>query len=1643
MNHLVQYCDHAVTITCFLFVHIGSLLGQAIDSVKGLKGTQPGEYQLHPVEKSDVVTVEGETVTESNEKQFGPYLHITFHSNFISLLKGIYGSIQFNNDSFQAGGLVLDPSTFRDDPVAQQRIADVAGILPEHTTSSNLGFVLVRYWKVIYTHKATSFTVKENYVDDIKTTNHSIANEILSTFNEYGTHYVSQYREGDFIYQVFVYEKDILNEIEAEFPAEPIYRFGYKSSYYRTYTRPHELLPDGTYAGYVAYAGKILAASNDTAFHDIEQLLYDTTYDVRSIFMFLLEENIAVKTEAMSTLIISHVILISISKAIFLADDKDLKQRQELLKGALFQNYDRGSSVGLKKPNGVPITTSNYQHFNPDLVTRTATSYTAILEAVFDLENLDIINPQFVTNLFIFADTIEIQSNANIALPGTDNIYLICHHFLAYSSGNLAPQIVVGSHGSAAPNVHIIAETFDGVMKVVSPFADPVTYSERFVLETESNEGVRSVVANPSKQLTHPLPSVLPQLYVEPDVGDYESQFFVSSFVNGLNIAMITIESVYTLKVSKSTFVAQKSLQWVIDTLAEATQQVQLSTALEMVLSRALLLQMMNPDPRKGPFILVPKLKFSLYQAQYEQLLKSVELYEKELAEISSAISEQMQTEKIIDSQEELNENILEIGRFLVEMVKADADYFEDVNDMHQEIIENKERELQDEIEKSADLHEDVMNYTKIVERVGEELHEQVEANGILTITKMILNVVSTVGGMFLGGPVVGNTKEEVKGIARVAEKVKKVTDMTAKLTLMYGKPFYWALNHINTDLLSLSDMSSFSDNFPTSLDWSDFDADILHITSDGYLHCCATKAAEYKNAAQKLSARGKAYLDSQKAVSALQYDIITNQMHSDIAQKQTDRLDELAGTMDQDHLTDVQANTTNLYELGNILQNKANTVRMELAKAYGTMDAALQFDYLKPPTPLKGYDTMSIQESAAKQITDAIYALESLPIGPTDLPDPVIIEIPHVAVSKLTSDIGYKYTLPLTYSSLIDYIRVRILEMRVTINSIESAGTDDIYIQSNFTGANFRDRGLDREEKKFSTYNKLYRYVYNYKTNETVVGNRPSTDDFAEMTPFGEWIFSIPKLSSSNTNVDIVFSKKTTTLRIEFYLNTIFHPALASKKSKSSCDTQQCLLDLLYQNSITGSWDAVMVMDMARLNALWEEKYNYQEDHGGFIAEIQTDWAVIAEGWGDTFEGRMTGTVGPPLASFMLNNPSSLKLTMIMTDAVYSERKIDENGHIECCINTTFDEPVIIESFNDIAIISGSVDEQQTVIVDLSTSLVSITVDGLTGTEAAIMEAMIQEKFQEILSQAYDLGTVDFDSEVTPPALQPRQFHFTTGGVDDTSKLFICILTNREFRPQEDPTVCEIFVISKDTDPVIPAGYSGALYVNSHLMYAEIIHPTFATKFGEGTEVSDVDGAGSHAASEISAPYDVSFTCNYEVQTCCADKAAAVSVANWPGDLFLHGASNGGLYLNKDSVRYSQNVMWYDCLNDQNGGTGCNFWDNEDDVGTSIDIKEIVMPTVDINGLIQFPKFTLSESTVAMDRESEEFDKSIVEVEKCMRNRVNNLGFTIDSVSVFVLTNLIFPEAKVMNTTKALMPGDLLVLGHIVKDYVPNPEKK
>lgn len=233
-------------------------------------------------------------------------------------------------------------------------------------------------------------------------------------------------------------------------------------------------------------------------------------------------------------------------------------------------------------------------------------------------------------------------------------------------------------------------------------------------------------------------------------------------------------------------------------------------------------------------------------------------------------------------------------------------------------------------------------------------------------------------------------------------------------------------------------------------------------------------------------------------------------------------------------------------------------------------------------------------------------------------------------------------------------------------------------------------------------------------------------------------------------------------------------------------------LIKIMSDSPMTYGWDVVSCLDAEKITELFEELYD-DEEHSGLVYHIST--THVSTNTSTYYSGtEFNGTVGPPLISFINNQPDIANLTMVFseghlvktslgwndngslnlnltTDIVYADGNITEtqivisDGHVDT--NTTTTKPVSeipnIVGLMQLSKLIGSVDNQHKVIINLGkgTFNTKLTLDPNIDDD---LSNAVQNYFRtDLANYNYTLGTVQFNTSDTPPALQPTLFVFST----------------------------------------------------------------------------------------------------------------------------------------------------------------------------------------------------------------------------------------------------------------------------------------
>lgn len=1604
--------------------------------------------------------------TQTGITHFGDFIQVTYHPDERDLIKTFFSVWHFEDETRDAAAFTFQPSSTTTPPNNMDSYAQLLGISPGNMVGKS--YVLARYWKK--TSNATMTNADfSNLVSDAVSSDDT-SDKIIQLFSEYGTHYVSGYEMGDLIYQVFVYDKEIgSRDVLKSFPfQDPTYSFGPKSYSFRQFTHPRK----GS-KGFILEAGRVLSASGDTALENIIPELKDDVYKVAaSIFMFPVKPAADRMTDTFTKEIPVRLFFKPIVNKLLITDAPSKSRWNDVLSATIFQKFGAAS-----RPNFPPLQSlaveGFYGSFNPDLVTSTATNYVTITQMNFMLDELVVSDPTLVTHLFISADVLQISENAKLRLPGSKQILLVCREFSALSSGNKIPEIIVGYHGKSTPAIKIIARSFRGILKLTQfKSGKHYTYANEYVYKTVQDPNLNdqfTVKVDNTKKLLYPDKRTAPELY-DTKAKSHEARWLHQSLVNSFELIVTSVESILTVRASsQSVDTATESLDWVTETLTRgALESSPLSPDLEMVLGRALLIGKTQLTEYAKSRLIVPRLNFLQYQPLYERLLSAVSNYETTFRTVSTEIQRRKQSETLTNSLQELNTNVKSIGSFLVEQAEVNAQHQDDVENTQQAVHDLEKDQISRKQGEADQLLQEIVKIQNDVQTKGEALTNALKQYETEQIISAVLNVAQVIGSLFTGGVGLATVDKELKGIVRIAEKLKNVVTIIEQVSKLYdlGRDLRNDIGTVNRALENIPSATIGQDSFPTELEWSDFDANVHSYTTPGMFlpDQVAGEALDFQHAAKRLSARGKRYVNIAANIAERKYKQIQIEMQRDLAKRQSNRLRTLKATLTQTELSDNDARTTDLFEIGNIIKMKENQVRAQLVQTFVFMDAALQYYYLQKPTLVTTYDTMAIQAAAARQLESSISALEHFPAQPVDLSKPIHYNVPKVAVDDLLSEEGYTVPIPLTSLPFLEYVRVRVLKIEVRADNITGSADDTAYIQATASGESFQDRDLERNPKIFSTTPTEYRYVYNIKTGISVVDVNPSPEfanKFVQMTPFDDWVFRFPKVS---TNKGIRFSTKLTTLRIKFYVNAIFHPPPTTSNDQlfqrrlfyDVLGSRERLLRDMSGRSLVREWDAIMAVSAKRVNELWKDQYD-TDSNAGFVKTVTTSRSLVSETRRTKLEARIMMNVGPPIIQFVRNNQNKATLTIKIKSAKVeywelSKRSKSEDNYVE---NATLSEASQISGTMNLLQLQGTLTEDSKVVLDLSNGVFDVLDMPLTENLELSIKNQIQIFFNtKLKSKDFELARITYEDQLTPSGLVPDKFYLATGGFTTTTTgygtLFIFIKTRSASATATEQTKRDFNDPLSIDKKIIPSDFEAALFISNRVIFDDIIKEDITRKFHFGVHTEVLSGQSVSKSQQAlyvkgdqGASYRIPMTLHF-------DRSPSESFTfTMPGNTLTAKPLNNGQKLQVHWVNsnLAMRIPYPDFYCPGRLGS-CVETTEYETVTFNTNFVRNFAPSIDRDLTISYTEETASGSASSSVSSltawwrGTDFRTAKNTITSTVSSYLSGLRLNFRSISAFAITQVLFPNKKIFYLTEVYIPGDMLILGTVNTNPKSTPSK-
>ena len=661
----------------------------------------------------------------------------------------------------------------------------------------------------------------------------------------------------------------------------------------------------------------------------------------------------------------------------------------------------------------------------------------------------------------------------------------------------------------------------------------------------------------------------------------------------------------------------------------------------------------------------------------------------------------------------------------------------------------------------------------------------------------------------------------------------------------------------------ALKDLGPSGFELPSSLEW-----DEMKVNMDATLATGPNIGAKTSlfAAFSILVLRGKALLAVQNELQAKASELSAAQSHSRLHHEQQKRFSKLKVSFTAKP-KDLDVSSIDLVGLTGQLIFFQRQMLMTMASTIVIQNRALQYEYLQPPTAIESFSFISLQQAIVLQSQSITRGLVVQPL-PELQPEPIIYEIHGVKPESITNNNSYTFNISLSKRDFASYNYVRIQSVKAEIGGILSTKSGKYYIELQFDGHPFFDRGFNGDPLTFQTVSRLYTFL-NDVTNsyhcidkptpmpiqeeEFLVtlgsGDNPFSGKISNITPFPSWKFSLPPTSS---NEDIKFDNcpRGLTIRLTFQIfaqlkevttttaeriQKVFELChrggeILSTKSmspiltlpvKSSITTTPVsnadVLNNMIGKSVCSGWDAVFSMSEKQINDNLYDQYTDRVNNPKFVRSTGDVVKKTKTSESVTISTAFNFVFKAPKLQFLLNNPQFAQVYFPLKFGHY-EYSIEKNGVVKCIErkDITEEQKYYIQGDIPLAFLPGDVSSQHNIALKLNAGGFSSHVF-LPGTSNALLNAALTSYFTGLKDgyEVYNLGTLDTKEITTLPSLTPKSFKFHVHHSPSNRDILQLFITTTDEMQTE--TVLNL-------DEPFPTIYESSLIISSKVFFSSIL---------------------------------------------------------------------------------------------------------------------------------------------------------------------------------------------------------------------------
>lgn len=1482
--------------------------------------------------------------------------------------------------------------------------------------------------------------------------------------NELGSHVVESISIGDEVFQIFVYEKEPYKLICKSMETSG-WNYAQALSF-RYFTSPN----------FLHYCSSPALYSNDPLFSEIIPLLADKEYGVEaSIFKLILNDAAQKKCKSITSLtcVAASCVSVVMDKAARLPNTEinsieptpvieEVQIDIIAAQGAIARfGVDGCGPAMISGDRSIPYE-SIYKPFTANTpLSMLWSPYASLIQPYVRLEefwNSVSVNKSAVKHLCIFADVIELQGS--IDLSTLDSVTLICR------------LLIAGEHGFV-PVVQLSTSAWNPLQLYCGEM------SGTCVFEASENPIFHRVVYDADALSLKP--DRMQVAFDDSFGGKYPvAQFYDSSLADiqwrratiqaGIETLLLTVsavlrpQAIVSPALGQTVLEAWKCLNWIsdylrkmVDSFSKDGRPVSEEIASLYSLSVTLLRVSWNPQTPASEWIpQVPSLRYKAYQDAVGRLLDQAKTYADQIAQANQAL---VQYE--IEVQRNFRENqrdlsIREMAKFMVDQNEAFAKREDDLVKSHDDIINKNNESILILTQRETQIKAQYDDFLVKLNEAKDELTDAIEKKKRELEAKMAIDfafgLVEAFGGVMtgvysfkgLGGAEgVEKTLKKWEVFLKFAEVVNKLSEASEKL----------AENIDSVNGLSDSTPKTFAEP-PTDTDWDIFmnDSEAQVRPAEDFVK---PEVESFIATVRNLTVVAKSLNEVFRQKSQIQFNNFTEESLRKVSKQQSVRLRALELNLQNSSASPCLDYVADIGQLAAMLQQRQNSVLNRLAEIAMLQNDSMTYDYLSKPSRITRFDLASIQENLAAQSLSAVQMLSTYPYPPTDAQQPVEVKVECVAIAELMSDAGVAIDVSPTLGLFNSMARVRINSVDVRIDGV-ATDKGKCHVQMISTGMPMSDRGLKRENLTYKMISREWHVVYDIASDKTIIGTQPAKEWdklFTKSTPFQTWRVMLP---NTPENFGLKFNSLTTKVTLSFNVEMMYSTPHALQVNEAigsqllavtENDTDPAaFINLLKGASVTDGWDVVSFVSVKKINALWEQRWHAESDGAFkgdpmFVQKIDISHNLTVPG-DITVVYRLISKAGPPRLTFVADSRQSALVDIPLIDGSLTTttyQKGEKIAETTTSIESSSETPVMVKTKAALQALPGNVDKFHTVYINPAEGVFAFENIELAPQVDAAFCSEISEYFKNQKLPAWLIGSLRFQAEQS--YLQPTSFNFQTYTPPETrqhdwpSILGIYILTTTENKP-----VHGMRQSWPDAAWPVSEEFDAAVYFSADLLWNNEVAPALKATLGnaevtldQNTHEYSARGTGSMQV------YDK------EVSLLDGWSSAAHRVTTHAKVAFPNSALS--LKFNLTSLILACDTNWNEPFPYQGrvvspAAGDFSYQVRYVDVKFSCQFNSESKPHIDKDNFnVTFDPLRIS-TTATVDSYSpygpSSVDDNAAAAKVALVEKFSTLKVELGAMSMFAVSNLLFPESKAIDPCGIYFPRDMVIVGKVNREWVP-----